>query len=384
MVMQSVGAIRHIIPCIAVTVLFTACSLVYDEPVEHYPDVPVSVSVTRANDVQTTDIGRKYNLLLWEGANDAIPTSLFYHFENKQDVGGPFYPTQNGADAMYYPEDNSSIWGVGYLPADSLITTDNYNTLTINNTLLPAGFFDVCSTDVIEGKASSPFDNDAKRFDFKHTLVKLDFTAVKTVNVNALISDIYITLKKSGIRDRWVYDPTIGYRPGLSSDAAYNDIVFTSGKYNGVNDFDIEYENTGGIQEWATGKELFYEYVKGEDVMGLKSCYISHDASDTFIFKDEEGTDQAYIRLYDLKASRTKVGVPHAQDIENLPDVIDIPLTDMDGNPWREEVKAGDAFKIYILFDQNKIRLFAQKEDWNLGGRLYIPLNPEVGEEITY
>ncbi len=382
---------RHIIPCIAATLLFAACSHVNDEPLEQYSDVPVSVSVTRANEFQSTDIGREYNLLLWkDGGNATIPTSLFYSFKNKQDVGGPFYLTEdgNGVNPLYYPEDNSSIWGVGYLPADSLVVeNDDYNTLKINKSLLPAGFFDVCSTDVIEGKASSPYDNDTKRFDFKHTLVKLDFTAVKTVNINARVSWIYITLKKTGIRDQWDYDPSMGYKPVLSSGSDYSDLVFSSGTTPDDEDFDIEYENSGGITEWAQGKELFYEYKQNEDGkapgMRLKSCYIAHDADDTFLFNATER--QAYIRLYDLKARLTKQGIYGSVDIENLPTQIDIPLTDMDGNPWREPVKAGDAFKIYILFDQNKIRLFGQKMPWDLGGRLYIPLDPRTGEKvITY
>lgn len=372
---------KKIILTIAVALLFAGCA---DEQMEQYANVPISIGVTRAGE---SEIKTPYNLLLWTGEKEMIPSSLFYGFIGKEDFGGPFPLTENGVNPLYYPYRDIPVRGVGYLPSDMLVASDGYNTLMVNKDLLPVGFFDVCSTTVIEGRASSPFDNAEKRFDFKHTLVKLDFTAVKTVNVNARVSRIYITLKGTGIRDKWVYDPTVGYKPTLSTTTPYKDLVFSSGTTPDDEDFDIQYPNTGGINEWAEGKELFFfghpegtnQITEIKTSERLKTCYIAHDASDTFIFKD----GQAYIRLYNMKARLTKQGIAGAVDIENLPQTIDIPLTDMNGNPWTKEVKAGDAFNIYIVFDQNKIRLYGQKKPWSLGGRLYVPLDPRNGTVVT-
>ncbi len=351
---------KHIV-IMATSLLFMACSA--SEVIE--PETPatplIAVNIANAEEADETTGGEyDYRLLFWTGANTSVSSSLFYTFESG--VFGQHQLKYSDGSLVHYPENNYPVYTVGYLPKDSLVTTDNYASLDLA-TKRPAGLTDVCSTLVMEGKETSPFDDGENKIEFAHTLVKLDFVAERTENVKARIWNVEATIPGSWLRDAWVYTPSEGFVAATNSNPELKDLIFTSGEHY----FDIVENSEAEAASRASDKAIRKAFTRKGGDEGC--CYVSHT-----VFGYDAVAQQAIVVLPKLTASISRSDATTATMIEEN---ITIPLTDENGVAWNKEVKPGDAFTIHIVFDQNIIRIWAVKQPWKYGGTLFIPLNPK-------
>ncbi len=369
---------RHIILLALAAWLLSGC-IYEDELTEYDTPVPVAVNMTRA---EGTGNGN-YILLFWEGTTGTNPWETigqglwqhslkgtagttpatdevdYYHF------GENNYNATNAGATVTYPSDNSPIHAVGYYPSDSLELSSDYKTLTLNtsNTDALPGLVDVCSTDIETGTDTNPFvsskDNELQ---FNHTQVKLNFKYKRTRKVKDHIAEIWVTIPKEEVADTWTMTDADGY-VASNSGTVTNDLVFASTEdwtwntqTNGEKFFPLKYTK---VKYNTLGNPTSYKFSKFTD------CYVLPGS----MFISADGT-QAKISF------RLKAVLIYDDVIKRYDNQVTIPLTNNSGTEWMNKVKAGDAFTIEIIFDQNRVILVAKKNAWKTGSSFTIPLNP--------
>ncbi len=332
----------------------------------------VAVNMSRA----AGEANDNYRLMFWKGGALTPATPLQHSFGNSSEIdtykydGGEDYPVFDiDGTPWVYPQDDSPIYAVGYYPSDSIVMASDWKSFTLGNFVFKdkehslVGLADVVSTEVEEGRQSAPFINYAdKELQYRHTQVKLVFRYKRTLNLNARIAEIWVTIPKRHIANKWTLG-TQGYVAEHADDVASGDAIFSSTKdwYDAVgNNF-----HTMNYSVFNDPNDL-HDY----ETSPYENCYV---LPNTDLFSMVDG--QAHI-TFDLDAMimSSDISVPN----KRLDGKVTIPLIDEDGNKWTTEVKAGDAFTIDIIFEQNRLVLMAYKMKWVRGGYMTIPLNPNA------
>ncbi len=356
--------------------MFASCTVENDM---YHEDIAVNMS--RAEGVSEGTAG-DYALRFW---SITIAESWGMSLAGASTVDGYNYGTENlpvtkDGQKVTYPKNNALLYAVGYYPASRLVVSqtngkDDYQSFTLNTSpegnkdwLTQPGLVDVCSTDIEQGSAAIPFisspDNELQ---FRHTQVKLNFRYKRSVNVNGRIAQIWVTVPQTVIADKWTFSDD-GYVPSADPSAT-GSLIFSS------------------TEDWylkdpkPEGYDMYYSYFKDDND---KSNYTATSLTDMYVLpSDNLFVSQEGVQC--LKFYLDAVIISNDSGISNrrISQYVTIPLReDSDtGEFWTEDVKAGDAFTITVTIEQNRIELWAQRMDWEQGGWITIPLNPNNPDE---
>ncbi len=375
---------------LALIAMLTACDK--DELPKPAQDVVVAVNTSRA---EGTNDG-EYWLMFWFGTKeetDAISTlnaPWFHSLKGTEANGTPVagdvdyykyegnndYPvTKDNGTQIMYPADDSPIHAVGYYPALSLTQSEDKKTLTLKTENIP-GLVDVCSTEIESGTESKPFtSNKENELQFRHTQVKLKFRYKRTLNLNARIAEIWVTIPTKHIANKWTLTSHQGYVAESTTESTNTNIVFSS-----TEDW---YDEIGDNFYTMTYTTFSAEHPREYKTTTHEDCYV---LPNTGLFMDENRQlniaidKQAYIE-FELNA----VIISSDKNVPNkrVSTTVKIPLKDSNNKNWFGAVEAGDAFTIDIIFEQNRFVLMAYKMPWEIGGYLTIPLNPDNATVVS-
>ncbi|WP_455585288.1 hypothetical protein [Bacteroides sp.] len=233
-----------------------------------------------------------------------------------------------------YPEDNTTVHATGFSPLHMQLSED-YQTLTLPLDAKP-GETDVCvATEKINGSYTAPF---SQTMTFEHTLTKVTFYAQRDRTMEGFrnVGNIQITIPAESryLPIQWKWDETAGkYKVGSST--ANTDLILS---HPGIL-FEMETEEVG-------------------------TAYLMLPANNYGLLKN-----------INITADITRIGEIEAENqINETPEKIQ--LHDENGNEI-VNAKAGEAYTIEIVFQQNSFTLIArQQDDWEKGGLIYVPVKP--------
>ncbi len=292
---------------------------------------------------------------------------------------------------LAYPADGSSICAIGHYPSGKILsgsTGENadWQELTIKPTegdmLTRPGLVDVCVTDVEKGNEAAPFtmseDNELR---YRHTQVKLNFQYMRSTNLNGRIAEIWVTFPQNVVANKWTFnegpDGTGTYVPSAEyqTESMMQSIIMTSSE---------DWYNESGGQVY----NMYYSYFLDPDnpadyrTTSMNECYVL--PSETLFGLKEIEVDGVMTGVQHITFKLDAVIISSDKNIPNtrLNGYVSAPLRNKeDKSMWTETVKAGDAFTILIIIEQNRLVLLAEKGTWDKGGYITVPLNPNNPNE---
>lgn len=306
--------------------ILTSCiSILGDEDIQEGQDT-MEVEFARSSENASPNSGL---LIFWQKVLGDFFTAEIEDLET--------YKSTKFNTGEAYPKDNSMVYATGFSPMDMQYSS-NYETLEIPIGS-KAGTVDVCTASKkINGNYAVPFN---ETMSFKHTLTKVTFLAKRheTMKGSKNVDNIKITIPSASkyLPTNWKWDVNEGIYKVNNAVWSNTDLVF---------------EHPNIIFETNTDK--------------VGTAYI-------MLPIDNNGT----LKNINIKADITPV---ESTVVENHIDITlpEIQLyEDINGTIEVSNAKAGEAYEILIVFQQNSFTLIArQQDDWEKGGLIYVPVKP--------
>ncbi len=376
------------------SLMSSACTVMDVYEGQKVQEAQVGVHMAKADGIVPAAVGdAEYALRFWYGdIKDSWGMSLdtnsdpvaegnvdYYNY-----AGGEDYPVMDAeGNPLTYPGDGSPVYAIGYYPAGKLESSrtdgkDDWQSLMIKtiegDRLTKPGLVDVCVTDIEQGSEMSPFTfSEDNELQFRHTQVKLTFQYQRSLNLNGRVAQIWVTIPQEHIANKWTFtEEAAGVGTYVPSADYDNKDVRTSLIVTSTEDW---YQSTGGKTYY-----MYYSYFddpanpSNYTTTSMKDCYVL-PSEVMFGPKEIDGTMVQHI-TFNLNAViiSSDANIPNTR----VNGDVSVPLRTKDGQMWTETVKAGDAFDILIIIEQNRLVLLAEKGKWEKGGYFTVPLNPNT------
>lgn len=341
--------IRYIyMACVAAGCLvITGCHKDREAEEPFYPDVPMSLQMySRASADAGT--GSSARLLFWEeddldkvadgGVNPYYDCILEGNINDYTEEGTAFRTEQ------YYPRLNQRVYALGFAP-DNLkqVKEGNYG-----NFLLPGRNGEdstVLASNSIVGSSVYKFH---EPLEFRPATTRFIFRAIRTKNMynNLFVRNIGITIPPTLIPNVLGWDEKnrcykAKHDEGIASNAQ-GEIIGNPIRYTGNQLSTTEYT--------ALGVRYL---VLPENTKSLNGITVTAELSHEIDFPTDKTLDRTW---------------PANGEAE-----LKIPLKDLDGNDITK-VEPGESYLVTITFDRDNFILVAEKQDWEWGGKIPIPV----------
>lgn len=317
-----------------------------------YPDVPMFVRLFSSTSSEDEAPAR---LFFWEEESlDRVSTDGIPYYECElekiNEYGEEATKLQTG---RYYPQLNTRVYAVGFVPSGLAPVAEN----SYGAYYLPYRNGEdttVLASNSIVGSSVYIFRD---LMEFRPATTQFIFRAIRTKNMenNLYVRNISVTMPYGAVPNllRWD-DAEVCYK------AAYDrNLDRAEGGKGKVVDNPIEYK--GNQLNTDTYSELGTRYLAlPAEATSLTGITVTAQLSYKQDFPDE-GESVTWYRQWPDKSNREEA--------------LEIPLLDMDKRPVTG-IKPGESYLVTITFDQDAFAITAERQEWEQGGKIPIPIIP--------